>query len=64
MCEVTSWQGALLALWAIVEFWLGRTESLESGSLIELLLNVLKRILAFFGIVLDTGVESLQGKKK
>lgn len=62
MCEVTSWQGVLLALWACLEFWLGRTDKLEAGSTLELVLNILRLILSYFGINLPFGKK--QGGKR
>lgn len=44
MCEVTSWQAAALAGWAILEFWLGTTKLVEAGSTLELVLNFLKKV--------------------
>lgn len=41
-CEVNSWATAALAGWAILEFWLGKTNWVESGSTLELILNMLK----------------------
>lgn len=46
-CNVETWQGVALAVWAIVEFWLGRTNLIHSGSTLELALNILKGALNF-----------------
>lgn len=46
MCEVDSWLGVAFALFAVIEFWLGRTDKVEAGSTLEMILNFLKAILA------------------
>lgn len=48
MCEIESWQGVALAAWAVLEFWLGKTEVLKSGSTLELILNSVK---GFLGMI-------------
>lgn len=41
-CEVHNWMGVSMAVWAIVEFWLGKTTKIEAGSSLELILNLLR----------------------
>lgn len=45
MCEVTEWHGAVFALWAALEFWLGRTNLIHSGSTVELIFNGIRTIM-------------------
>lgn len=42
MCEVNDYIGVLFALFAVLEFWLGRTNIVQSGSTLELVLNLIK----------------------
>lgn len=45
MCEVDSYWGIAIALWAIVEFWLGKTELVKAGSTLEVFINIIKSFL-------------------
>lgn len=45
MCEIHDWQGLVLVGFAILEYWLGKTDRLEAGSTLELILNGAKSLL-------------------
>ena len=47
MCEITSWQMVLAALFAILEYWLGTTDLIKAGSTLELIWNAVKGLLKF-----------------
>lgn len=51
---ITSWQQALVLFVAlamgVLEYWLGKTDKLKSGSTLELIFNVVKKVVqAIFG---------------
>ena len=45
MCKVTDWQTAVLAIWAVIEYWLGKTQAVQAGSTIEIAINSVKKII-------------------
>lgn len=63
MCEVTDWHTALLAVWAAFEFWLGRTNKLDAGSTLELILNVFKTLLSFLCPLAGGGAGAILSEK-
>lgn len=48
MCEVTDWQTMIVAVWAIIEYWLGRTSSVKSGSTLEIIIDGLSGLAGLF----------------
>lgn len=48
MCEVSDWQSVAVVVFALVEFWLGKTNLVAAGSTIELILNGVKTLISLF----------------
>lgn len=42
ICGLFSYWEIVLVLWSLVEFWLGKTDRVKSGSTLELLLNTMR----------------------
>lgn len=42
-------EAILISVWMLLEYWLGRTDVVRSGSTLETILNVFKKILELFG---------------
>lgn len=50
LCQLPQWQNAIIITVAqlsymLIEAWLGKTEKVQSASVLELVFNILKRIL-------------------
>lgn len=48
MCEVTSTSTAIAVAFVLLEYWLGKTNLIEAGSTLEVILNFLKKIVGIF----------------
>jgi len=43
-------QTVLMSLWMLLEYWLGKTDIIKSGSSLEIVLSGIKKLLELLGI--------------